>query len=111
MSPATFATLLPPLRSPEPPAAGSGLAHAEAAALAERVLQSFQTSADGRPRAHLRLAGPLAGIEVRLELEGARVRTELVLDEDVAPRAASDLRDALRRELTARGLDGDITFG
>ncbi len=107
--PATLAQLLPPLGSaPGPAATGSGVHHAEVAALAERVLTSMRvgTSA-GQREVRLRLGRGYEGVEVRLSMEGGRVRTSLV-GEDGRTAGLEGLANALRREMSNRQIPADV---
>lgn len=87
--------------------AGSGAAHAEAAAMAERLLSSLRVGAgsDGTREVRLRLStrSRYAGVEVRLEQAGDSLRARLVGDPGAAG-LASELGDAIARELEDRGL-------
>ncbi len=107
--PATLAQLLPPLGSaPGPAPTGSGVHHAEVAALAERVLTSMRVGTTaGQREVRLRLGRGYEGVEVHLSMEGGRVRTSLVDDHgDTA--GLEGLADALRREMSNRQIPADV---
>jgi hypothetical protein len=74
------AALLPPAgpHAP-PPAAGSPGAHAEVAAMAERLLSSLRVGAVGRHGREVRmcLRGPFEGVEVRLRQADGQLTAEL----------------------------------
>lgn len=96
--------LLPPLAPSacSPPAVGSALASAEAAALAERVLTSLRIGrVAGVPEVRMRLGD--GGIEVRLRLSEGRVVPVLVAEHPEEARAMAERLDALfaEREIEA----------
>ncbi len=91
--------LLPPLgpSASTPPAVGSPLASAEAAALAERVLTSLRVGrVAGMPEVRMRLGD--RGIEVRLRLNEGRVVPVLVAERPEEARAMAERLDALFAE-------------
>jgi len=87
---------------------GSAQAHAETAAMADRLLQSMRVgrSASGGHEVRLRLAptSRYAGVEVRLEDDGGTLRAKLVVDAGGEGRA-EELAQEMVRELRERGLE------
>ena len=103
--------LLSPSLSPATPApktAGSAAAHAETAAMAERLLDTLRIgrAADGSHQVRMRLSpnSRYAGVEVRLEEHGGELRASLLAEPGADARAA-ELADDIVRELRARGVD------
>ena len=102
--------LAPPVLSPAAaPQSGSALAHAEAAALAERLVTSMRVGKVGRDghevRMHLAVSSR-ADVEVRLRLVDGALSAHLVASPGALSEAES-IADALRSELDARGLSLD----
>ncbi len=102
----------PALHVPAPQAvsqaaqSGSALAHAQAAALAERLVSSIRLGRVGRDGhvAELRLA---SGVAVRLRHEGGRLAIEVDPDPHAYDEALA-LMGRLREELKRRGVEPDV---
>jgi hypothetical protein len=94
------ALLAPIERSAPAPVVGSSLAHAEAAALAERVLTSLRVGrVSGSPEVRMRLGGREGrGMEVRLRLDGGTVVPVLVTEHPAEAEALAARLDALFAE-------------
>ncbi len=103
------APLAPPMSAPQPVAqaaqSGSALAHAQAAALAERLVSSIRLGRVGRDghAAELRLA---SGVAVRIRHEGGRLAIEVDPDPHAYDEALTLVR-RLREELRQRGVEPD----
>jgi len=102
--------LLPPPAAVAPPHAGSAAARAEAAALADRLVQSMRVGRVGRDghevRLRLRAADSLdasSGLEIRLRHEGGLVHATFVA-ESTSRAEAERIASALERELEERGV-------
>lgn len=83
--------LTPPVGPPAPPpAAGSPQAHAEVAAMAERLLSSFRVGSVGHHghEVRMRLRGAFEGVEVRLRHTAGRLSAELHAPPQARERAA-----------------------
>lgn len=92
-----------------PATGGSAQAHAEAAALADRLVTSMRVGRVGKDGHEVRMKLALrrdAGLEVRLRLDGGRLTATLV-GEPGHRAEATRLAEALEQELAARGLDLD----
>ncbi len=106
MTPQQLQAILPqPPEASQAAQAGSAIAHAQAAALAERLVTSIRLGRVGRDghAAELRLD---SGVAVRLRHEGGRLAIEL----DPDPQAydeALELMERLRAELSRRGVEPD----
>lgn len=99
----------PPVTAPQPPpAAGTASAHAEAAALADRLVTSMRVGRTGRDRHEVRMRlSPRSGaIEVRLRHEEGRL-TAVLEAEPIARADAERLAQLFERELSERGLELD----
>ncbi len=92
--------LTPPSSVTPSASANPGWERAEAAAMAEQVLEHLRVGDDGEVR--LGLGGSFSGAEVRLRMEEGRVVPVLVTDD---PRAVQGLAERLQRELELRGVD------
>lgn len=91
---------------PQPVVTGSAEAHAQAAALAERLVTSMRVGRVGRDghEVRLRLAmRPQAGVEVRLRMVGDQLTAVLAADADCRGEALR-MAESLEQELAARGV-------
>ena len=90
-----------PATSSEPISVGTSWDRAQVAAMAERMLTSFRRGrVDGREEVRMQLRGLDA--EVRVRLDEGRVVATLVGE------GLEGLAKTLERELSARGLEGEI---
>ncbi|MFW6051153.1 MAG: hypothetical protein ACODAU_08260 [Myxococcota bacterium] len=87
-----------------PPASGSAAAHAEIAALAERLLTSLRVGRVGERgrEVRMRLGPRLGGLEVRLKHEAGRLTAELHAEPWARDRALR-IADRLQHAIRARG--------
>ena len=84
-------------------AVGTSWDRAQVAAMAERMLTSFRSGrVDGRDEVRMQLR--MIDAEVRVQIEGGRVKATLV------GHGLEGLATTLERELRARGLESEITL-
>ena len=112
--PAPPPALLPPIAQSAPPplVAGSAAAHAEAAAMAEKLVTQLRVGRVGRDGHEVRMKLAIrgaSGLDVRLTMHEGRLSAELVADAGMQGEARR-IAEALRDELAARGFTLDVSL-